>query len=304
MYNENWLSAIKVVIFDMDGTLYQEDTFLERYIRYLLEGTEHEEATDEAMRLGRAIIAGEHAIGFGHFYHMRDDVGLVLEGERFVRGFTWEGAAIEEGTIREYGAFSEQAVHLIPIGDPWGVVTALGRKYRLPESKLRSAFDRVRQEMLLPPHRFERHDKLFEALEALGAVDKKILLTNTHFESGIAFMGYMGIRHLFDDVVCGANKPAGLHAYFNALLAQGYQAHEILSIGDNPWNDLHPAKKLGGRTCMISPYPSGDPEIWDLRLRRLDELEQLMRAIQESITRRNRADGQDRAEAYQQEVQG
>ncbi len=113
----------------------------------------------------------------------------------------------------------------------------------------------------------------------------------------------MEIRHLFDEVHYGAEKPLGLQSYFASQLEQGYQAHEILSIGDNPWNDLHPAKQMGGRTCFISPYSSSDPEPWDLRLTTLDELGQLMRAIQESITRRTISDGEDRAETYKQEIQ-
>ena len=54
---------------------------------------------------------------------------------------------------------------------------------------------------------------------------------------------------------------------------------------------------------LISPYSSSDPESWNLRLTTLEELEQLMRAIQESTTRRTLTDGEDRAEAYQQEIQ-
>ncbi|MFC4808847.1 HAD family hydrolase [Paenibacillus sp. GCM10023250] len=302
MYNEKWLSAIKVVVFDMDGTLYQDHAYLERYIRYLLEGTEHEGETEAAVRLGGAMLAGEHPGGFGHFYHTGDDVCLALEGGRFVRGYTWaDGVEIDAGA---YGSYASLAPLLVPVGDPWSIVTALSRRHRLPEAKLLAAFERVRQEMLQPPHRFELSTGLFWAIEALDAVEKKSLLTNTPPASGAEFLGYMGIRHLFGDVIFGANKPDGLHAYVAALLAQGYEPHEILTIGDNTWNDLHPVKRLGGRTCFISPYPSGDPEAWDLRLTRLEELEGLMRALQQSITRRSISDGKDRAEADRQEVQG
>ncbi len=109
MFNENWLSEIKVIIFDMDGTLYQEDTYLERYIRYLLEGTEHEGETEAAIRAGRAILTGEHPFQFGHFYHTRDDVALVRQEESFVQGFSWEGNAIGE-IARSYGALSSEAL--------------------------------------------------------------------------------------------------------------------------------------------------------------------------------------------------
>ncbi|SFT19086.1 HAD family hydrolase [Paenibacillus sp. BC26] len=305
MQSEKWLSAIKVVIFDMDGTLYQEDTYLDRYIRYLLEGTAHEGETEAAIRLGRAIRAGEHEIQFGHFYHRLDDLWLVRDGAFFIQGHTWEGTKVVDEQAHGYGTVSAQAPHLIPIGDPWGIATALNHRYKLPEHNLKAAFDRVRKEMVeAASYPFICHTDLFRAIEELTAVEKKVLMTNTHHESGIEFTSYMGIRSMFDDVVYDANKPVGLHSYVEALLEQGYQAHEMLSIGDNPWNDLHPVKQLGGRTCYISPYPSSDPEVWDLRLHRLEELEQLMRTIQESITRRNMADGEDRAEAHRQEIQG
>ncbi|SDW71821.1 HAD family hydrolase [Paenibacillus sp. CF384] len=305
MHNENWLSGIKVVIFDMDGTLYQEDTYLDRYIRYLLEGTAHEGETDAAIQLGRAIRAGEHAIQFGHFYHKRDDVWLVREGTSFVRGNTWEGTKVADEQALGYGTVSAQVQHLVPIGDPWGIAAALNHRYKLPEQNLKAAFDRVRKEMVEEArYQFFCHTDLFRAIQELTAVEIKALMTNTHHISGIEFTSYMGIRHLFEEVVYDANKPNGLHLYMKTLLEQGYQAHEILSIGDNPWNDLHPVKQLGGRTCLISPYPSSDREVWDLRLHHLDELEQLMRTIQQSITRRNMADGEDRIEADRQEVQG
>lgn len=302
MFNENWLSEIKVIIFDMDGTLYQEDTYLERYIRYLLEGTEHEGETEAAVRAGRAILTGEHPFQFGHFYHTQDDVALVRHEESFVQGFSWEGNAIGE-IARSYGPFSSEAAHLIHIGDPWGIAAVVRHKYKLPAGKLQSAFERVRREMVLAPYHFEFRSDLFQAIEELTAVEKKILMTNTYLESGIEFLNYMQIHHLFEEVYCGAEKPLGLHGYFSTLLEQGYQAHEILSIGDNPWNDLHPVKRMGGRTCFISPYSSSDPESWDLRLTTLEELEQLMRAIQESITRRTLSDGEDRTQEYKQEIQ-
>ncbi|WP_410513102.1 HAD family hydrolase [Paenibacillus sp. BR2-3] len=302
MHNENWLAAIKVIIFDMDGTLYQEDTFMERYIRYLLQGTEHEGETEAAISAGRAILRGEHPFQFGHFYHTQDNLVLVRQEESFIQGFTWEGSAINERAIA-YGSLSSQAPYLIHIGDPWGIAAIVRHKYKLPEGKQQSAFERVRKEMILAPNHFRLRSDVFQAIEELTAVDKKILMTNTYLESGMEFLHYMNIRHLFEDVFCGAEKPLGLHSYFEILLKQGYEAHEILSIGDNPWNDLHPVKRMGGRTCFISPYPSCDPEVWDLRLKTLDELEQLMRAIQESITRRTISDGEDRAEAYKQEIQ-
>lgn len=301
MRNENWLSEIKVIIFDMDGTLYQEDTFLERFICYLLEGTEHEGETERAVEAGRAILMGEHAIKMGHFYHKVDDLCLVRHEDGFVQGFTWEGASIDQ-RASAYGDISSQVEHLIHIGDAWCIAFVIGHKYKLSEKKSWSAFERIREEMVLSPYQFAFKNELFQAIKELTAVEKKILMTNTYLESGIQFLEYMGIHELFEETHCGAQKPFGLNRYFNSLLEQGYKAHEILSIGDNPWNDLHPVKRMGGKTCFISPYSSSDHEPWDLRLTTLDELELLMREIQESIIRRRISNGEDRIEKHKQNV--
>ncbi|BFH60669.1 HAD family hydrolase [Paenibacillus azoreducens] len=299
---DNWLEDIKVVIFDMDGTLYQEDTYMERYIRYLLEGTAHEADTETAVGMGKALRSGEQVFGFGHFYHLQDDLLVIRLEDGLARGYAWDGSSVP---VRKkvYKFESIPAADLLHIGDPWGIVTMFSRKYKLPETKLAEAFDRVRKEMLAAPYRFEIHGGLMQAIEQLG-VEKKVLMTNTHSESGAEFLNFMQIRHVFDEIYCGAGKPAGLESYLASLLRQGYKEYEILSVGDNPWNDLHPVKRIGGRTCFISPYPSHDPETWDLRLATLDELERLMRAIAERQMKEEIDDGTDSAEGNLQGIQG
>lgn len=280
-----WLSEIKVIIFDMDGTLYQEDTFMDRYIRYLLEGTEWEVETDAAVAEARKILTGQHPVKFGHFYHKQDDLVLVQEAGKFVQAFTWEGRVMEGQVFAErYGQLSLGDPCHQYIGDPWGIVGVIGLKYDIPEDKRIAAFDRVRQEMLFEPYQFDCHSELFQAIQQLDGV-KKVLMTNSSVESGIQFLQYMQILHHFDEIYCDAGKPIGMRRYLESLMEGGYHPREILSVGDNPWNDLYPVKQRGGRTCFISPYPSVDDQSWDLRLRFLDELAALMRAMQKPRTK-------------------
>jgi FMN phosphatase YigB (HAD superfamily) len=280
-----WFSKIKVIIFDMDGTLYQEDTFMDRYIRYLLEGTEREEETEAYIAMARNILSGQHPVKLGHFYHKLDDVALIQNTGSFIQGLIPEGHALDQQKFAElYESLSLTDPNLIYMGDPWGVVTTIRHKCKIPEQKMKAAFERIREEMILPPYQFEFHNEMLQAIQKVTAVDKKILMTNTYEKSGIDFLQYMQIIHVFDEIYCGAEKPFGIQKYVQSLLEQGYKPHEILSIGDNPWNDLYPVKQIGGRTCFISPYPSGDEQNWDLRLHSLDELKQLMADIQEYNT--------------------
>ncbi|MDR6880542.1 HAD hydrolase-like protein [Bacillus sp. 3255] len=276
-----WFSDIKVIIFDMDGTLYQEDTFMDRYIRYLLEGTEWEAETDKAVTASRNILSGTHNVRLGHFFHRTDRVALAHRAGRLIQGFTPEGEELDgEQFAAKYASLSIHDSNLIYMGDPWVIVGALRHRYDIPEQKMKQAFVQVREEMLLKPYQFGLHHELFAAIQHVTAVDRKVLMTNTYEKSGIDFLHYMQIHHMFDEIYCGADKPFGIQTYIQSLLEQGVRAHEILSIGDNPWNDLYPVHEAGGRTCFISPYRSGDERQWDIRLHRLEELAQLMRAIQ------------------------
>ncbi|MDR6550236.1 HAD hydrolase-like protein [Paenibacillus qinlingensis] len=278
-----WLSDIKVIIFDMDGTLYQEDTFMDRYIRYLLEGTEWEQDTQFSIASSRKILSGNHTIKLGHFYHKLDDVALVQNAGRFVHGFLSNGDELEGQEFAEkYAALSIYDTNLIYMGDPWGIVNTIRHKCKIHEEQMKIAFERVREEMILEPYQFGLQHDLFQTIHNLTAIDRKILMTNTYEKSGIDFLHYMQIHHMFNEIYCGADKPFGIQKYMASLLEQGYHAHEVLSIGDNPWNDLYPVKQAGGRTCFISPYQNGDNQQWDLRLHTLDELKQLMQAIQNS----------------------
>ncbi|MFB9326391.1 HAD family hydrolase [Paenibacillus aurantiacus] len=304
MEPEHWLSDLRVVIFDMDGTLYQDHTFMERYIRYLLEKTAAEPHTEEAVSLGMAILAGSHPVQCGHFYHAADDAVLVREAGRFVRALSWDGTELAlrddmAALTADEAALPEQ---LVPFGDPWGIAAVLGLRYKLPEEKRLEAFRRVREEMVREPYLFPTSRGLFEALAALTAIEKKVVMTNTYLESGLAFLHHMEIHHLFDEVYCGAEKPEGIARYITVLLAQGYKPEEILSVGDNGWNDLEPVRRLGGRTCLISPYASAESSRWDLRFTKLDELERLLRRIQQATTRRAAEYGQDRADQHLQEI--
>ena len=88
------------------------------------------------------------------------------------------------------------------------------------------------------------------------------------------FVAKLGLENAFDKVVYGGNKPVGLVDYLQQYMKEnGISPEQIASIGDNAWNELYPIKRMGGRTIMISPYETHDEEVWDLRLRTLDELE-------------------------------
>ncbi|MGG3624940.1 HAD family hydrolase [Bacillus gobiensis] len=259
----DWLKDIKAVIFDLDGTLYQDYTFLGRYIKHLFEGTLSEAEIEIKVKEAYAILEGHHPVRLGYFYNRENEKVYAHKDLRLTKAFHWNG--IEEENL----IASDEC--LFYIGDPWGIAKLYIDRYGLDEQTARNAFERVRQEMLCKPNEIYRHHPLFDIISKLN-VEKKLFLTNTPEPSGPEFVKHLQIGELFDTYVYDACKPDGINESLEQLLKDGYLAHEILSIGDNPWNDLYPVKKRGGRTCLISKYVHADPTIWDVTVETIEEL--------------------------------
>lgn len=266
-----WLKDIKVVIFDMDGTLYQDYTFLGRYIKHLLEGILSEAECERKVNEAYAILEGNHPVRLGYFYNRENERVYAHKGQHLTKAFHWNGKEEEE----DLNASDES---LFYIGDPWGIALLYADQYRLDEQTSKNAFERVRQEMLCQPNEIYRHHSLFDIISNLN-VEKKLLLTNTPAPSGPEFVNHLRIGELFDSYVYDACKPEGVKACLEQLLEDGYKAHEILSIGDNPWNDLYPVKKRGGRTCLISKYVHADPTVWDASVETIEELAEFLQKL-------------------------
>ncbi|MFC5591835.1 HAD family hydrolase [Sporosarcina soli] len=262
-----WLKKIKVIIFDMDGTLYQDYTFLGRYVRHLLQDVLPQETIESKVREAYAILEGNHIARLGYFYNRENQTVYAHQNMQLTKSFQWNGEENED--------LDQQLEQLSYIGDPWGIAMLYAIQHGIDEQKRMRAFHQVREEMLTDPYEIFCHHPLFVAISKLH-VEKKILMTNTPEPSGPEFVKHLNIEQLFDEYVYGAEKPYGIQSTVERLLKEGYAAHEILSIGDNPWNDLHPVKKSGGKTCLITKYAYSDPTEWDISVRTIEELTEFL----------------------------
>lgn len=266
-----WLKDIKVVIFDLDGTLYQDYTFLGRYMKHMLNGQIEDDELQDNITEAYAILKGNHPVKLGHFFNRKNHKIYAQNDLRPTSCFSWDGKESEE--------VLEKDEHLLYIGDPWCIAAVYGEKHNITEKKRMEAFEIVRQEMLQVPYEIHRHHPLFEMIEGL-AVEKKILMTNTPGLSGPEFIKHLKLERMFDEYFYDAKKPMGIQRVVERLLAEGYQPHQILSVGDNPFNDLYPVKKAGGKACLISQYSHDDSMIWDASVQTIEELTRFLKRLQ------------------------
>lgn len=246
----DWMKNIKVIISDLDGTLYQDYTFLGRYINYLLDGIIDEQEIQGLINESYEILTGKHPIKLGHYYNRQNNRVYTLE------------------ELQLMGGIDETHLYL---GDPWCIAALYTERYNIGEGTRIYAFERVRKEMINEPYKFPIHNPLFERIGALK-LERKIFMTNTAGQSGPEFVKHLAIGQLFDEFIYDAKKPFGIQLVLNRLFSEGYHPFEILSIGDNPFNDLVPVKQAGGKTCLISQYPHEDAIDWDVSVKTIEEL--------------------------------
>jgi len=259
----DWFTDVEVIIFDVDGTLYQEETIVSRYLAYILEGKVIEQAHEKIIEEAYAILHGQHAVKIGKIYDRRTKLLYDHTALKIHTPQDWNGEKLD--------AAKPQNKDLMSIGDAWEVAKIVGLYYGATEKEHQKAIINVRKDWLREQESVFLQPQLAAAIDALN-VKKKMVVTNTAMESGQACLEAIGVSELFDTIKYSGNKPLGIYELLQDLQAEGYRPDQILAVGDNGFNDLYPASVLGARTLYVSHYPSVNHPDWDLTVPSLAEL--------------------------------
>lgn len=236
---------IDTIIFDLDGTIYQNTEFHRDYLRFLVEGTAREDWVDSLIAFADAVFAGERLV-MNAFYDARP-----IEASTPAAYFAaLERALLPELTYEEAVARDD----CLYTGDAWAVVTLMGQTLGLLDNGRGDAvYRRTRDKMSADG--MTGCARLRRAIQGLEGRCETILLSNSYESTAIEFLQQLGFEHTFQKFVFSANKPAGmvqaLRAQDAALLKR---PERVLSVGDHAFNDLLPLRRLGCRTLWVNPY--------------------------------------------------
>ena len=269
---------IKTLVFDLDGTIYQNTVFHRDYLRFLVEGTDKASWADELIRYADAVFCGEH-LEMNAFY---GDARIeAFTPEMFFRGL--EAARLPDFPYEEALLRSD----CIYTGDAWAVVTLIGKALGLLDGdRIDTVYRRTREKMSADG--MTGSVRLRDAIRSLGGNFDTILLSNSYESTAIAFLEQLGYSNTFEKAVFSANKPGGM---IDALYAQDATLLErpqsVLTIGDHAFNDLIPLQQLGCRSLWINPFPNIRKPACDASVRTPEELaeyleEMLRRKLQGS----------------------
>lgn len=261
---------IRVIVLDLDGTIYQDTTFHNHYIRYLVQGTDKQAWQTELTQFAQEVFHGKR-LTMNTFYRSAKILADVPE-----QYFSLLEQAAEPGLSYDDRPPAEDFINL---GDAWSVVTLLGRTLGLLDAgRQDEIFIRTRQQMrregLAPNHR------LRDAIVRAGSCCTTVLLSNSYPETAMDFLRRLGCERAFDRMAFSVGKPHGLVEALNRQCPGALeQPQTVLAIGDHAYNDLEPLRRLGCRTVWINPLSGIHKPLYDICLKTTDDLAQYLDGI-------------------------
>ena len=268
------MDNIKVIICDLDGTLYQDKQYYKRFISHLLKGTSFEAFESVIQAKAEAIMEGKDQFLLGHLYDKTQDLtGKTLEERLEIKPIINTKGHFEDYLDRRYGF----------IGDGWNIVFMLATQLGIEQAAVDRAFARVREEMLMPKYAIEVNKELIQVLgELANHMEGMYMMTNTARPEAIDFTKYIDLEDKFHVIHYGADKPFGLMKHLPEILKKHQvDGTEVLAIGDHGYNDLYPVKVVGGHTILTSPYTIYDHIDWSKRVYTLEQLKEQLQEVLE-----------------------
>lgn len=264
------MNNIKTIVFDLDGTIYQNNDFHRDYIHFLLEGSNLTGWEDSLVRFIDGVYTGKH---------------LTMNAY-------YSTARISAGTAEEYFAALERAYvpgidfdcarsrgDLVFLGDAWAVVSLIGKTLGLLENgRDNQVYRKTRQKM--SQDGMQGNQRLRRAILALGSRYETVLLTNSYEETALDFLAQLGFSGIFRRAVYSAGKPfdlvKNLSTHFPELRSR---PETFLTVGDHAFNDLMPLQQLGCKALWINPFENVHEARADITVHTLDELAECLECM-------------------------
>lgn len=267
--------CIKTIVFDLDGTIYQNNTFHYDYIHFMLDGTDKAGWEKELVRYVDKVYCGQHLIMNSFYINRR--INAESPAELF--------SAIELGLMPdisyEEAILNEDCIYL---GDAWAVVNFIGKALGvLDGERYNKIYKLTREKMSLDG--IHGNGRLLSAVKNAGQCYTTVLLSNSYEATAKAFLKQLGFDGAFSKVAFSADKPREMTEKLGTEYPELYiHPKSFLTIGDHAFNDLMPLQRLGCKTIWINPFTNIHKPVYDKMVHTLDELAQYLESMCDKTT--------------------
>lgn len=252
------ITSAELIIFDLDGTLYEGTEHFDYYAKLILEQI-GEHNRKPFMNDYENMKKGKHAVTIGKGYDASRDVGLT------VNPFTLEVETVHEWDGSEWTVekmkhtYKERSItfdfeNIVAIGDGWWLPYALGKHYGLTNEQCYMQYVKTKEYMVTEEFTMPAIAGLRDWLLSLKKGKKIVLMTNSEEEDVARLLKELKLETIFEHSITSAMKPSSTLEHFQSLLEEyGVKAEHSISIGDNFINEIGPALQLGMKAVFIQP---------------------------------------------------
>lgn len=272
---------IKVIVFDLDGTLY-EDTHHFDYYAERIKMRLTAENRDSFARDYHAFKNNQHTLKIGRVYDSNNDLILVQVDNMITEAYEWNGDQLPEEEVNNLypNPVTFDFENMISIGDPWWVPASIAGHHRLHPKKSYEAFLETRNYMMGPEFKMNSIPGLKEAMSVARGQAHLVLLTNSPEPDSEAILQKLGLSSLFSMKIFNGKKPMETVKWFQHIGKHfDVSFKEIMSVGDNLVNEIQPVKALGCTTAYIDAYGLKETSYCDLAMPRINGLFPILREI-------------------------
>lgn len=274
---ENLFQLSKCIIFDLDGTLYEDTHHFQHYANLLqkdLDKKDQIKFQEDYLKM----IAGDHIVKIGRVYDYINDIILEVDSYslKVTEAWDWNG---NETSIENYSnPIQPNFDTMIAIGDGWWLpnVCAKHHGHKNPQN----AYNETKIFMASEHFKLSKILHLREALLHLKSKRQIVLLTNSDSEDVNRLLGLLDLEDIFDEIVTSARKPELTTEHFKNLIHKfNIKTEETLSVGDNFLNEIAPAEKLGMKSIFIDAQNMDYPQYNGLKVSSISETLKMMKAV-------------------------
>ncbi|MFD1735102.1 HAD family hydrolase [Bacillus salitolerans] len=252
----SFLKAAKLVIFDLDGTLYEDTDHFDYYAQLLKDELNSPELQARFEQDYAEMKEGSHIVKIGKAYDVERDYVLTLDPMTLqvteVHG--WDGTLVDPLDVKDLykDPLQFNFENMIAIGDGWWLPFAAAKHYGVKDTY--TNYNKTKEYMVTEQFQLTKTAGLIPFLNELKETKQIVLCTNSDIDDVGRLLRELELDKIFTHILPSAMKPTQTSSHFEKLLKQyNVKADEAVSIGDNFINEIAPALKLGMKAVYIHP---------------------------------------------------
>ncbi|WP_027964156.1 HAD family hydrolase [Halalkalibacillus halophilus] len=245
---QSLLAKKDVLIFDLDGTLYEGTEHFKLHTANLKSYLK-EDLQNAFQNIYDQSQAGNHPLQIGKVYDGERD--LIWAWDPFTEALTearnWDNEIINvENAPKFIGTHEFDFFKWVPIGDGWWPPYAIARHFGIDPATIQESYNKTKEQMAELDGFLSQTPGLKDYLASFDEHQTLIVCTNSDVDDAKRLLQFLELDSYFDDLIPSARKPVDTKHHFQHVLDKyGVEAKQVVSIGDNFMNEIAPALQIG-----------------------------------------------------------